>query len=90
MDSSLRRSEERPTTLSLLLAELWIMILLNLPEYFHGDFTLDDVALGEEGLNRLGNVVVPNECYGEISARVLPWLKEIEEERKKKDERILG
>ena len=30
-------------------------------EYFHGDFTLDDVALGEEGLNRLGNVVVTNE-----------------------------
>ena len=32
-------------------------------KYFHGDFSLDDVALGEEGLNRLGNVVVPNECY---------------------------
>jgi deoxyhypusine synthase len=55
-------------------------------EYFHGDFTLDDVALGEEGLNRLGNVVVPNECYGEILERVvLPWLEEIEEDRKKKD-----
>ena len=55
-------------------------------EYFHGDFTLDDVALGEEGLNRLGNVVVPNECYGEILERVvLPWLGEIEEDRKKKD-----
>ena len=56
-------------------------------EYFHGDFTLDDVALGEEGLNRLGNVIVPNECYGEILERVvLPWLEEIEEERKKNDE----
>ena len=51
-------------------------------QYFHGDFDLDDVALGEEGLNRLGNVIVPNECYGEIIEEVvLPWLEEIEEER---------
>ena len=55
-------------------------------EYFHGDFELDDIALGEEGLNRLGNVVVPNECYGEILENVvLPWLEEIEVERKEKD-----
>ena len=26
--------------------------------YFHGDFNLDDVALGDEGLNRLGNVII--------------------------------
>ena len=51
-------------------------------DYFHGDFSLDDIALGEQGLNRLGNVVVPNECYGEILENiVLPWLSEIEEER---------
>ena len=51
-------------------------------DYFHGDFNLDDIALGEEGLNRLGNVIVPNECYGEILEKVvLPWLDEIEEER---------
>ena len=51
-------------------------------DYFHGDFELDDIALGEEGLNRLGNVIVPNECYGEIIERVmLPWLEEIEAER---------
>ena len=52
-------------------------------DYFHGDFNLDDIALGEQGLNRLGNVVVPNECYGEILERiVLPWLDDIELERK--------
>ena len=51
-------------------------------QYFHGDFDLDAVALGEEGLNRLGTVIVPNECYGEIIEEVvLPWLEEIEEER---------
>ena len=54
-------------------------------DYFHGDFSLDDIALGEEGLNRLGNVIVPNECYGDIlEKRVLPWLEEIETERKEK------
>tara|TARA_Y100001936_G_scaffold157564_1_gene153900 strand:- start:1404 stop:2399 length:996 start_codon:yes stop_codon:yes gene_type:complete len=52
-------------------------------EYFHGEFSLDDIALGEQGLNRLGNVIVPNECYGEILENVvLPWLEEIEVERK--------
>jgi deoxyhypusine synthase len=54
--------------------------------YFHGDFNLDDVALGDEGLNRLGNVIIPNECYGEILENVLiPWLDEIGQERKEKN-----
>ena len=44
--------------------------------YYHGAFELDDVELGEQGLNRLGNVIVPNECYGEILEKsVLPWLQ---------------
>ena len=51
--------------------------------YYHGAFELDDVELGEVGLNRLGNVIVPNTCYGEILEQtVLPWLAEIEEERR--------
>ncbi len=51
--------------------------------YYHGAFELDDIELGEQGLNRLGNVIVPNECYGDILEKsVLPWLEEIEQERK--------
>ena len=54
--------------------------------YYHGAFELDDVELGEQGLNRLGNVIVPNECYGEILEQsVLPWLQQIEDERKAKN-----
>ena len=54
-------------------------------EYYHGDFNLNDIALGEVGLNRLGNVVIPNECYGEIlEHKVLPWLEEISQERSSK------
>jgi len=52
-------------------------------DYYHGSFELDDVELGEHGLNRLGNVIIPNSCYGEILEQtVLPWLEEIEAERR--------
>ena len=34
--------------------------------YYHGDFELDDIELGEHQLMRLGNVIVPNASYGEI------------------------
>jgi deoxyhypusine synthase len=51
--------------------------------YFHGSFELDDVELGEQGLNRLGNVIVPNSSYGETIEKVLmPMLEEIEAERR--------
>ena len=54
--------------------------------YYHGSFDLDDALLGDVGLNRLGNVIVPNECYGEIlEPIILPWLEEIEAERKKEN-----
>ncbi len=53
-------------------------------DYYHGAFELDDVELGEHGLNRLGNVIVPNSSYGEIIEEILlPMLTEIEEARKK-------
>jgi deoxyhypusine synthase len=51
--------------------------------YFHGSFELDDVELGEKGLNRLGNVIVPNSSYGEtIEGVLMPMLQEIEDERR--------
>lgn len=33
-------------------------------KYYHGSFELDDEELHEIGVNRLGNVLVPNESYG--------------------------
>ncbi len=54
-------------------------------QYFHGSFDLDDLALAEKGLNRLGNVIVPNESYGEIlEEKIIPWLGEITESRSSK------
>ncbi len=35
-------------------------------DYYHGDFMMDDNELREQGINRLGNVLVPNESYGDI------------------------
>ncbi|MEA3198997.1 MAG: deoxyhypusine synthase [Thermoplasmata archaeon] len=47
-------------------------------EYYHGSFDLDDRALHAEEVNRLGNVLVPNESYGEIlEERLQPWLVEM-------------
>jgi len=28
-------------------------------------FALDDKVLHKEGVNRLGNILIPNECYGD-------------------------
>ncbi len=32
-------------------------------DYLLGDFVMDDALLHEEGTNRIGNILVPNECY---------------------------
>jgi len=41
------------------LARLW-------RDYYHGSFTADDNVLFKKGINRLGNIFIPNECYGTI------------------------
>ncbi|MBX8643246.1 MAG: deoxyhypusine synthase [Thermoplasmata archaeon] len=34
--------------------------------YYHGDFNLDDAELRRHGMNRLGNILVPDSSYGKI------------------------
>ena len=52
-------------------------------DYYHGSFDMDDAELHKKGINRLGNVLVPNESYGEIiEDKMQQWLKEIFSERK--------
>jgi len=41
------------------LARIW-------ENYYHGNFMVDDSKLYKEGVNRLGNIFIPNECYGKI------------------------
>ena len=40
-------------------------------EYYHGSFMADDAQLHRQGINRLGNVFIPLECYGAILERKL-------------------
>ncbi len=58
------------------LARLW-------KDYYQGKFLADDKKLHQEGINRLGNVFIPNECYGVVlEEKMQPILKEIYEEKK--------
>jgi deoxyhypusine synthase len=51
-------------------------------KYYHGDFLMDDVKLHKEGVNRLGNVLVPNASYGTILERKLtPMFRDILKDR---------
>ena len=34
--------------------------------YYHGDFMMDDAELHEHGVNRLGNILIPNSSYGTV------------------------
>ena len=34
--------------------------------YYHGSFNVDDKELHKKKINRLGNIFIPNECYGKI------------------------
>ncbi len=52
-------------------------------DYYHGSFLMDDVELHRQGINRLGNVLVPNESYGEVMENfMLPILEELYREKK--------
>ena len=49
--------------------------------YYHGSFDMDDADLHRQGVNRLGNVLVPNESYGlALEQKLVPILKRMWEE----------
>ncbi len=53
------------------LARIW-------KDYYHGGFGMDDRELHKKGINRLGNILIPNECYGSILEKKLqPIIQEI-------------
>ena len=35
-------------------------------DYYHGSFNADDKTLHKKGINRLGNIFIPLECYGTV------------------------
>ncbi len=59
------------------LARLW-------KDYYHGSFQMDDSKLHQEGINRLGNILIPNDCYGTVlEERLQPMIAEMYAEKKK-------
>ena len=59
------------------LARIWA-------NYYHGSFMADDAELYKEGVNRLGNIFIPNECYGKIlEEKMQPILKNIYQKNNK-------
>jgi len=53
------------------LARIWT-------DYYHGYFEADDAKLRDEGINREGNIFIPNESYGVIlEDKLQPMFKEI-------------
>jgi len=60
-------------------------------EYFHGSFELDDEMLHKMGVNRLGNVLIPNSSYGVLLERkMLPILKELSKQKEEWSSRELA
>jgi len=52
--------------------------------YYHGSFELDDVTLHRQGINREGNILIPNECYGQIlEEKIQPILEQLYKQDKK-------
>lgn len=47
-------------------------------DYYHGSFMADDTKLHQQGINRLGNIFIPLECYGTIlEKKMQPILEEL-------------
>ncbi len=52
--------------------------------YYHGSFVADDEALHKKGINRLGNIFIPLDCYGAVlEEKMQPILKELYQIKKK-------
>jgi deoxyhypusine synthase len=53
-------------------------------KYYHGDFLMDDGDLHRQGINRLGNILIPNESYGIVlEQKMQPILDELYKEGKR-------
>jgi len=59
------------------LARIW-------ENYYHGSFMVDDKDLHKKGVNRLGNIFIPNDCYGKIlEEKMQPILAELGKTKQK-------
>ncbi|MBD3210927.1 deoxyhypusine synthase [Candidatus Micrarchaeota archaeon] len=47
-------------------------------DYLIGDFLMDDSELHKQQINRIGNILVPNECYQYLESFMMPVFRELE------------
>ncbi len=59
-------------------------IARTLANYYHGDFEMNDTELRDRGINRLGNVLVPDDSYG---IPIEKWMQSFLEDLYKKQAR---
>ena len=53
-------------------------------DYFHGTFNADDKTLHKKGINRLGNIFIPLECYGTVlEEKMQPILSDLYKTKQK-------
>jgi deoxyhypusine synthase len=53
-----------------------------------GDFNLDDKDLHRKGINRIGNILVPNDRYELLEDLLMPFFKEMYERQKKENKLV--
>lgn len=56
-----------------------------LADTYLGDFSLKGSELRDQGINRIGNLLVPNDNYCKFEDWVMPLLDEMLEEQKKQN-----
>jgi deoxyhypusine synthase len=59
-----------------------VSLIKSYTPYLPGDFSMDDVALHKKGINRLGNILVPNDRYILLEKKIQPIFKKIYERKK--------
>jgi len=52
-------------------------------EFLIGTFRSDDVALHERGMNRVGNLLIPNDSYVKFESSIKPMLKKLYKKQKR-------
>ena len=55
---------------------------------FLGDFSLDGRALRDKGINRIGNLLVPNDNYCKFEDWIMPILDQMLKEQKETEVRL--
>lgn len=57
-------------------------IMKTMAPHYMGEFGLKGRDLREQGVNRIGNLIVPNDNYAKLEAWFLPLIKEMHKEQK--------